>query len=526
MKQFADLYFRLLECEGDTLKLKCIVNYLKNASEEDSEVTIWLLTGNKLPQVIPSASLKKWILSGSGIPDWLYEESFNIVKDTEETLSLISDPGIQRFTNSLRDWLKENIDPLRDLSTDEQRNFVLSKFFSFAQKERLLFLKFITGKIKLCADKKNVIKALSAFSKLDEEIITYRLTKYAYPEPGYCSKLFEVSDLDIANCRPYPFMSSCELPNDSTLQIDPHNWVAEWKWKGIRIQVVKRDGKSYIWSRSHEFLSDKFPDLVEDFSKLPDDVVLDGQLTSDSDPEAVQKRLSNKISLTLINRYPVRFIAFDILECETKDIRFKSLKERRTELEKIFSSASFNYSQPAGIISFDCFEDLNRIRSSMNNACAEGMLIKDSQSVYHQSSTSSGWYTLKKERCTLNAALLYIQRDYQSYEPGTSTIKIMTFGVSEGDSLVSVAKTDCNLSSQDLFELEKYIKENTTERVGPIRVLKPGLIFELSFDDVVYSKRTKSGINIISPQISSWKKELTINDIHSIDYLRNFISGS
>lgn len=522
MKKFVNLYIKLEECEGLTQKLRSIVGYLRNAGEEDAVTTIWLLNANKPKQIIGTSTLKKWILYRTGIPEWLYEECQSVVKDPELTLSLIVEPGSFTTALSFSEWIKENIEPLKSMDAIDQQEFVIQRFLIFSQKDRLIFLKLLSGKLKLCADKKTVIQALSTFSKLDEDIITYRLSRLDLTDQGCFEKLFRLNDLEISNCRPYPFMPAVQLDDLTKMNFLPQSWAAEWKWKGIRVQVIKRNQKVYIWSRTHEFLSDKFPDLVDDLTKLPDDIILDGHLISEEDQEGVYKRISGRLTGTVIQKYPVKFIVFDILVCGSLDLREQVLCERKNHLSRVLNSYSFECLKQADCFQFSSFDELNKLQTMVNYKLAEGLLVKDFQSIYNPERSSS-WYSLKKERSTIKATLLYIQRDYQNYEAGVNTISIMTFGVPDGNNFVSIAKTGCNLSVDDIIELEKYIKENTIERVGPIRVLKPGLIFELSFDEIISSKRHKSGLNIISPQLCEWNKTLTLDDIHSLAFLRNSI---
>lgn len=517
MKRFVDLFYRLEECEGTTLKYRAVLQYLRNAPAKDAELVCWMLNGNKPKQVISFSLLKKWILTEAGIPEWLFDQSHDMVKDQEETLALIIEPGNRNSDLKLSDWIDRNITELQAFDLGQQQLTVVKCFQGLSHKFRLIYLKLLTGKLKLCCDKKTFVNALSTFSGLDEEVLNFRLSKLHYPQEGYFKKLLEKTQPDIEGCRPYPFMSAIQF-EEANSQTEAA--IAEWKWKGIRVQLVKRKGKLFLWSKDHEYLSDRFPELVEDLEGLADNIVIDAQLISESDTEALQKRLTNRLSANLVQKYPVVIIAFDILEKGSADLRGEPLYIRKEHLRNIFQSNSFKLMRLTESLNIDT-RNLLTIKNSVDYKLADGLIIKDSYSLYYPGSSS--WYTLKKERACIKATLLYIQRDYESYEPGKNSIKIMTFGVPEGDTFVSVAKTGCDLPHDDIIELESYIKENTTERIGPIRVLKPGLIFELTFDEIIASKRHKSGICIISPGLAGWEKTLSLKDIDHLDHLRNFI---
>lgn len=525
MKNFAKLFVQLLQTGTTNEKIDILKDYLSKACDEDRLWTLYLFSGRKLKKQFNKTQLTEWAIQLSGIPRWLFEESYSFIGDLAETISLIlTSTENQNSGNNLSYWIGY-IQNLNDLTEEEKKNNVISAWKTLDRNETLIFNKLITGAFKAELSQSDLVHSIAEHTEIEKYSIARKLTDSWHPHTISFEELFGKDVKDIS--RPYPFALARPIEFKPEELGDPSGWHAEWKRDGIRAQLIKRNGELFIWSRRDELLTDKFPEFTGSIHYLPDGIALDGEIFChfDGKPlpfQVLQVRIRRKnLTARIITEAPVKFMAYDLIEYDSNDIREHSLVERRSKLEKIFANivpgSPFELPPP---VKFKDWKGLSAARQRSRENLGESLLLRRKNSHYPVGGVCGDWWKWKADPYTFNGVLIYAQRAAANTSDLYSEF---TFAVWHNDKLVTAAKANSGLTLSEINEIDDFIKQNTLERFGPVRTVKPALVFEIAFDQIAGSKRHKSGFALRFPRISRWRKEMKIDGADTIENLRKLI---
>jgi DNA ligase 1 len=512
MRNFALLFNELDETTKPDLKISALINYFRKAAPGDAAWAVSLLLGRKIKQVVPVKILRTWSVELAQIPEWLFEECRNNVGDLAETISLI----VPFEENS------ENI-PLQTLIGQFQKEKMISLWRRLNSTERYILNKIVTGSFHIDISPRLVIKAISCFCGLNETTISYRLAGDWVPSADFFNHLCAPDVAAPAIYNACPFENAIMLNQKVEELGEISQWLAEWNWNGIRSQIIKRENKVFIWSQEQDFMNDSFPELCELGSSLPDGTVLDGIIIPVKNnvplsPSELQKRIAKRYpGKKILSDIPVSFVAFDLLEFKKFDIRSKSLNQRRNHLVNLLNEINGNRIILSPEVQGNSWNDLRIVKSNGNKLSTNGIILKRLGSPSSQPEISpADWYEWKNDPLTIFAVLLYARLEQGSTSP---LFKEYTFALSHKGNLIPFAKTSSGLTDEEIVQVDAFIRSNTIEKFGPVRTVKPELVFELEFDGVQKSSRHKSGIIVHSPRITRWDHDRKIEEIDSLSSL-------
>jgi DNA ligase-1 len=518
MKKFAQLFLSLDETNKTNEKIKVIKDYLLSVSDADKINMLALFTGRKPKRPINATQLKQWALELSEIPEWLFKESYDVVGDLAETLSLLLPEPQHQQDRSLSSWVEE-IKELKKRSDEEKKEWLLYSLDQMERQEKFVFLKLLTSSFRVGVSQSLVVKAISQISGLETPTLTHRIMGNWEPETFSYQDLTAEEDGTTDISRPYPFFLAYPIQETSEVQKSAEDlqnslgnaseWQAEFKWDGIRAQLIKRADEIFIWSRGEELATDKFPELHPFMLDLPNGTVLDGEILAFKDTQPLpfnilQTRIGRKtISKKMLLDNPVAFIAYDVMEYEDQDVRSKSQEDRRKVLEQIQSSSIHNeIFRLSEIISADSWEKLAIARDQAREIMAEGLMLKRKTATYQVGRKRGDWWKWKIDPLSVDAVMIYAQKGHGRR---ADLYTDYTFAVWDGDKLVPFAKAYSGLTDKEIRQVDNFVKRNTLERFGPVRTVKPELVFEIGFEGINRSSRHKSGIALRFPRILRWR---------------------
>lgn len=532
MRRFTRLYQEIDSSTKTSVKLKALTSYLSTAPDEDKLWAIALFAHRRPRRTIQTSFLRTWAAEVSGIPDWLFEESYHIVGDLAESISLILPRPEKKEEKSLSEWMFNIIDQ-KEKSELEKKDFIIDAWSGLYQDERFIFNKLITGGFRIGVSQKMINKALSQVLDEDENKIAHRLMGDWSPQSTTYSELLLNADWKSDASKPYPFYLAYGLDCDIADIGTPQDWQAEWKWDGIRSQFIKRNGELFLWSRGEELVTDKYPEFqaLRDISL--ENFVFDGELLVFKDGDIrpfneLQKRIGRKVvGKKILKDYPCVIFAYDLLEYEGEDLRDKPLVERQSLLEKVVSK--INEQQPGLIylsepIAYSSWTDLADIRSGARQMKAEGLMLKQKSSTYRSGRKKGEWWKWKLDPYTIDAVMLYAQRGHGRR---SNLFSDFTFAVwKDDDTLVPFAKAYSGLTDKEFVEVTQFVKKNTIEKFGPVRSVKPELVFEIAFEGINISKRHKSGVALRFPRIKRWRRDKPIEEANTLVDLKALITDT
>jgi DNA ligase-1 len=375
-----------------------------------------------------------------------------------------------------------------------------------------------------------VVQALATWADQPTDLIAHRMSGSWKPTAQALATLATPAGEDehLAD-RPYPFFLASPLESEVTALGDPRDWLAEWKWDGIRAQLMWRDGHAGLWSRGEERLDGRFPEIELAAASLPTDGVLDGELlawdvqTAKPLPfTALQKRIGKlKPGARLLAGTPVRFMAYDLVEYAGDDLRERPLHARRALLAGMLDKADHALMLSPALLS-DSWDALTTEREKSRERQTEGLMLKRLDSPYRVGRKRGDWWKWKVDPHTLDAVLLYAQ---PGHGRRSGLFTDYSFGVWDGDQLVTVAKAYSGLDDAEIARLDRWIRAHTTERFGPVRAVEPEHVFELAFEAVQLSGRHKSGVAVRFPRIARWRTDKKAADADHLDDLRRLATG-
>jgi DNA ligase 1 len=521
MRRFADLFARLDSTTATSEKVAAMAEYFAVAPPEDAAWALHFLTGAKLKRTVASGVLAALVAQVAELPDWLLSDSYDHVGDLAETIALLTCREHPHDDAPLHEWVRR-LQELPTLDAAERDARIVAWWRALEDDERFLLNKLLTGSLRVGVSQRLVVQALAKLSGLATDVIAHRLTGTWIPSADFLAALLSPAD-DAAPAlgdRPYPFFLASQLDDPPDTLGDPRDWLAEWKWDGIRAQLIRRRGAIAVWSRGEERLDGRYPEIEAAAKLLPRDAVLDGETLGWVGEKplpftALQKRIGRlKPGPKLLADCPAVFMAYDLLELDGDDWRERPLHERRAALAQLVAGTPIRLS-PA--IRDASWEALARERASSRDRAVEGLILKRLDSPYQVGRRRGDWWKWKVDPYTLDAVLIYSQ-------PGSGRRSNLftdhTFGVWHEGQLVPVAKAYSGLTDQEILRLDRWIRANTLERFGPVRMVKPEHVFELAFEAINASARHKSGVAVRFPRILRWRVDKPAAEADSLENLR------
>jgi DNA ligase-1 len=501
MKAFAQLFQALDETNKTNEKVAILKNYFNCVPDADKMNMLALFTGRKPKRPINSTLVRQYALEASAIPGWLFEESYHVVGDLAETMALLMPAGEGGSSKTLTEWINE-INTLSSKTEEERKEWLINAWSILDVQERFVFNKLLTGSFRVGVSSSLVIKALADVTGLAAPALTHRLMGSWMPDTYTYSQLTEEQHAGDDISRPYPFFLAYPIQETSVVQKSAEElqsalgeateWQAEWKWDGIRAQLIKRDGEIFIWSRGEDLATEKFPELHPFLKELPDGTVLDGEILSFRDGlplpfNVLQTRIGRKnLSKKNLEESPVALIAYDCLEFAGHDIRTKTQTGRRQVLEGLQAATSYpEIFRISPLISFSSWDELAETRGQSREMVAEGIMLKRKSATYQVGRRRGDWWKWKIDPLSVDAVMIYAQKGHGRR---ADLYTDYTFAVWDGDKLVPFAKAYSGLTDAEINKVDYFIKRNTLEKFGPVRTVKPELVFEIGFEGINQSK--------------------------------------
>ena len=529
MKKFAKL-FRLIEnTTKSSEKIQLLTQYLQEASDDDKLWTLALFSHLRPKRTISTAYLREWCLEYTELPAWLFEQCYQVVGDLAETICLLASDNNSSEDKSLTTWI-QSIKEQKDKTVVQKKKFVLQSWSTLSSDEIFIFNKIITGGFRIGITQKTITKALSAVLDIHESHLAHKLMGPWSPDSTSYQALLLSDPNDTDSSKPYPLYlaHSLDLPIESLG--DPEDWQVEYKWHGIRSQLIKRKGEVHIWSRGEELMTLSYPEF-NILKEVPaDNFVIDGQLvvfTSEGmqSLSQLQKRIGKKtISKKFLQLYPCAIICYDLLENDGLDIRENTLSERRLLLEQLLNLLKKDDETPlllSEAIEFEEWQDLISTRALCRNNRTDGLMLKRRDGIYKNGRQKGEWWKWKVEPLSVDAVLLYAHRENSIK---SNLFSDFTFAVwSDNGTLIPFTKAYSGLTEEELEQITRFVSQNTIEKFGPVRSVKPELVFEISFDGIHPSSRHKSGIALQSPKIQRWRKDKTPDQANTLAFLKEML---
>lgn len=567
MHRFADLYERLDQTTSTDAKVAALKDYFTAADHADAVWALFFLTGQKMKRLVPSAVLNDWCLQRTGIAPWLFAECYGVVGDLAETIALLIDaaptppttdstpdanqpppppavshPPVQSLlfqpastdldhNAGLAAWVEQRLDTLRGRSPAEQLQMIDRWSRQLARTELFLFIKMLTGSMRIGVSRTLVERAIAEVAGVEQAVIAHRLMGKWPTDPAFMRTLLSPDHSALDAARPYPFFLASPivppvLPPDfqgdeldyiARELVDPAQWLAEWKWDGIRAQLIRRTDVTMLWSRGDENLTERFPEIIDAAARLPTGVVLDAELlcwNRNEDrplPFAVLQRRIGRTALNadILRNAPARLVAYDLLEHDHRDIREQPIESRLDLLRHVLADVPPHAITFAPTLTFDSWTSLATQRADSRARGVEGVMLKRRGSPYQSGRRRGDWWKWKIDPLTLDVVLVYAQ---PGHGRRANLLTDYTFAVWDGPApghgqLVPVAKAYSGLTDEEFAQLDRWLRQHTLERFGPARRVQPLQVFELAFEGVRHSTRHRSGVAFRFPRMKRWRHD-------------------
>jgi DNA ligase-1 len=531
MKQFAELFLALDRTNKTNEKVELLRQYFISAPEEDKIWALALFTGRRPSFKVNSTQIQQWAAAEAGIPDWLFRESYHSVGDLGETISLILRPNAeQREDTSLNDWFAY-LNRLPQMSDVEKREHIEQAWRQLTQFEIFVFNKLIMGSFRIGVSQTLVVRAIAEALNMESNVIAHRVMGKWLPADTTFDNLMRSDSTNDNASQPYPFFLAYPIDGDVSGLGNAEDWFAEWKWDGIRSQIIFRNDELFIWTRGEDLATEKFPELHALKSYLPNGTVIDGEIVTYRDDRplsfnTLQTRIGRKnLSKKILSDAPVGLIAYDLLEYNGEDIRAWPHYQRREKLEALISSIPLSsFIVTSRLIAFDNWDQLKAMHSQSRENVAEGMMIKRKAAPYQVGRKKGDWWKWKVDPLNIDAVLIYAQKGSGRR---AELFTDYTFAVWDAEKrLVPFAKAYSGLTDKEIAEVDNFIKRNTLEKFGPVRTVKPQLVFEIGFEGINASTRHKSGIAVRFPRILRWRKDKAPGEADTLEHLQKILEAN
>jgi DNA ligase-1 len=552
MKSFMDLVEALDSTTSSNAKVELIATYLRTAEPADAAWAAYLLTDQRKRRTVTSTALREIFLRHTELPEWLVAESYAHVGDTAETVALLIKAGhlslgtqgalpahsnrrgvSEPASRPVHEWMEEAIPALAKMTREERDRTVVGWWTSLPPSFLLVLHKLLTGGFRLGVSRATVVKAIAIAVEVPETVVTQRITGGFTPSVDFLADLRTAEQT--LSTKPYPFYLASPLPDELFGDGPVEAWHIEWKWDGIRAQIIKRAGQVAIWSRGEDLVTDQFPEVALAAEHLSDGTVLDAELLAWGNGEPLpfyelqhrlgRKRVSKKMQVDV----PAVAMTFDCLESDGTDLRSEPLESRLKARDRILSSARQAAEGPAAgggtlrssnAVAVESWDELERLRRESRDRRVEGFLLKRRGSPYREGRRRGDWWKFKRDPMTLDAVLIYAQAGSGKR---ANLFTDYTFALRNGSELVPFAKAYSGLSNKELADLDRWIRRHTTERFGPVRQVEATEVFEIAFEDIVPSSRHKSGVATRFPRILRRRPDKPPEEINTLSDARSLI---
>ncbi len=537
MRTFVELYQTVDRTTKTGEKSDALVRYFQHASNSDASWAVFFLTGRKLRRLAPTALLKQLTIELSGLAPWLFQECYDNVGDLAETMALLLPETSAGLDVDLTEFVERYLLVLRNLDDSDTAAHLVETWSKLSLDQKFIFNKLITGGFRVGVSQQMVTKALATVSGIDPNVVAHRMMGNWEPSAQWYEQLIAAETADALASTPYPFYLAYPIQEEVDSLGDIKDFQIEWKWDGIRAQVIKRDGQVFIWSRGEELISERFPEIMTAASRLPNGTVLDGEILAWSEGDVMpfallQQRIGRKtVGKKLLSEVPCIFMAYDILEIAGQDIRQEAMVARRQNLLSILMPGQCDaapscrgtlseHLRISAELTADSWEALTVLRQDSRKLKVEGIMLKRRDSVYGVGRKRGDWWKWKINPLSMDAVLVYAQRGHGRR---ASLYSDYTFAVWQDSQLVPVAKAYSGLTDEEMKSVDDYVRKNTLEKFGPVRTVKPGLVFEIAFEGIQKSPRHKSGIAVRFPRIARLRPDKPIEEADTLAQLHEML---
>ena len=537
MRLFADLVTRLGTSTKTNEKLDALSEYFSSANDKDKVWVIAIFSGRRPKRAVNTTQLWTWCNEVAKLPDWLFEECYHAVGDLGETIALLLPESLSADASHPLHYYLETLISIEKEDESVRKEFILRSWQTMTQAERFVFNKLITGNFRIGVSQSTMVNALAKTSKLESSVIAHRISGNWDPVTTSFPDLLSEHAVTTDYSKPYPFYLAYAIEDEVNTLGEPNEWQAEWKWDGIRGQIIKRNDALFVWSRGEELMTDKFPEYHALKNHLPNGIVLDGEIIPYRSRSAspggggvegaplpfalLQTRIGRKsVTKKQLTEAPITFFAYDLLEYDGNDIRETLLVERRTLLEKIVKEINHPALLLSPVIFFSTWAELTNLREQSRNLGSEGIMLKRKDSIYQVGRKRGDWWKWKIDPLVIDAVMIYAQKGHGRR---SDLYTDYTFAVRDGDKLVGFTKAYSGLTDKEFAQVDNFVKRNSLEKFGPVRTVKPELVFEIAFEGIAASNRHKSGVALRFPRINRWRKDKTANEINTLDDLKKML---
>ena len=547
MKAFTDLYWRLDGTTSTTAKVAALRDYFAAAPPDDAAAALAVLSGGRQLRSVSTGQLREWAAEATGYPAWLVEECYAHVGDLAETLALVlpepdaddaaaTEPG-------LAEVMRTTIHELRGADDARKRAAVTAVWRRLASRERIVWHKLLTGGLRVGVSRTLVARALADLAGVEQAEMAHRLMGDPPADAAAFTRLLAPESTAADSRRPYPFFLASALDRPAVEHVAEDlgavsGWQAEWKWDGMRAQLVRRGDDVTLWSRGEELVNDAFPEIAAAGRRLPPGVVLDGELLAVADARllgfaTLSKRASRKkVTKRVLDEVPCVFVAYDLLEEGGDDLRPQPLRERRRRLERLVETPFTDLlagAAPADagrlflspLVVGGSWADLAARRAESRSRGVEGLMLKRLASPYAVGRTRGDWWKWKIEPLEIDAVILYAQAGHGRRAGLHSDY---TLGLWHEGRLVSVAKAYSGLTDTEIVEIDRIVRATTVEKHGPVRICTPSIVMQVAFEGVSLSTRHKSGVAVRFPRIVRWRRDKEPADAGTLADLKRMIT--
>jgi DNA ligase-1 len=521
MRDFARLHRDLGASADSSDKIATLADYFRGAEAADAAWALTLLCGSPPRRVMTTAQLRRVACEVAGVAEWLFDECRRVAGDMAETIALLIPQGSEGDTRRLSVWIEDELSTLARCDDRQQLGRLEAAWRRLDVDSRCVWNKLLTGGFRGSVPKGLVLRALAEAYGLPVSVLARRVSRGWTPDRAGFERLVAAVEEQQHSDRPHPFCLAHlwpGSPDQDSLSTD--DIFVEWKWDGIRAQALRRSEHTSLWSRDEELLDDRFPEIVEALHGFPEGTALDGEIVPMRDGRPLpfarlEERIARKhVTRTVLEHTPAIFLAFDVLEDAGADIRSLPLIERRGRLERLFEDSSPGAVRLAELVHGRTWEQLDELRRGARGRGVEGLMLKRKDSPYTAGRVQGTWWKWKVDPLLVTAVLVYAQAGEGNR---SELFADYSFAVWNNGELVPFAKASCGLTDSEAEEINTFVKQAAVKKFGPVRAVRPELVFEIAFEGLCRSDRHKSGFTVRSPRILRWRRDKTIADADTLE---------
>ena len=538
MEAFARLYAELDATTSTHAKLAALDAYFRGADAADAAWAAYFLAGGRPRQLVPVRVLRDVAVAAAGLPRWLFDECYDAVGDFAETVAHVLPPPSRTSDAGLADWMSVRVLPLRGVDPETIADRLRGYLDELDASGRFLLLKLLGGSFRVGVSRLLVTRALAAVSGVDAKIVAQRLIGYTGVDRRPDAVAFRALIASehagaTASAHPYPFFLAHPLTIPVASLGAASEWLVEWKWDGIRAQLVRRGGTTCVWSRGEELVTERFPELAAAGALVPDGTVIDGEIVVMKDGNvapfaALQTRIGRKLlSARILASAPVVLLAYDLLEDHGQDLRNIPQHERRSRLARVVAAANAPALQLSPLVEMPSWDAYAALRDESRSRGVEGFMLKHRNARYGVGRTKDvgTWWKWKIDPLSVDAVLVYAQRGHGRRASLYSDYTFAIWDARDGERrLTPFAKAYSGLTDAEMRRVDAIVRKTTIEKFGPVRSVTPTLVFELGFEGIQRSPRHKSGIAVRFPRILRWRTDKDVAEADSIDALQALLA--